>query len=349
MVLREASPKNKKDTRGVSVSRDLVHTFAKRFKVYLVVNTASIFISLMGLVLCSIAQTLPLPSTSVYWLPEALAIYLSIEIRMFLAISSSLAVVRRHEHITGKQGGDQQACRPVIVSMLTYIGLIEVVQYFYLTRYFQLIDMVLPSSPWVAFLEYIAFVPKSLWIELVMDFFHYWMHRYAHKNKFLFRFAHADHHTEHHPTPWTTYEQTVMDIVLTNLIPVLITLLTGPRLTIFQLHLFLTYKSLGEVNGHNGVASKGKSFPQFPILGFCTNICLEAADHHEHHRVLIGNYSKRFRVWDDVFGTYRSPKSKTVRNESSSLLPSDGTVPCLKIVHSESSSSLPSLAASESD
>lgn len=304
----QKSNNHTKTVKGSSISKSLLHTIAKRFKVYLVVNTASIVISLIALGLCTLAKT---------QVHEALAVFLSSEIRMFLAIANSLAIIKRHKEHSGE---DRDIFRPVL-NMLTFVGVVEISQYFYLTRYFKLIDMALPASLWGYAVEYLTFVPKSLYIELVMDFFHYWMHRYAHKNKFLFRFAHADHHKDHHPTPWTTYDQSITDVILTNMFPVLVSLLMGPRLTIFQWHLLLTYKTLVEVNGHNGVPSRGKSFPQFPLLGFCTNMCLDAEDHHEHHRVLIGNYSKRFRFWDDVFGTYKSPKSKSTssRTESNTM------------------------------
>lgn len=185
----------------------------------------------------------------------------------------------------------------------------ETVQYKTLTTYFGLIDMTQPATLSQYLWEYVLFVPKSLIVELVMDFFHYWTHRLAHRIKWLYRWAHAGHHSHDDPTPFSNYEQTVTDIVLTNMFPVFMALYIGPTLTIWQLHLFLTYKTYVEIGGHCGVQLKSGSFPQFPLLDLYTNYALNTADHHEHHRILMCNFSKRFRVWDMVFGTHTKHKN----------------------------------------
>jgi len=111
--------------------------------------------------------------------------------------------------------------------------------------------------------------------------------------------------------------------MITNAIPQSITLVLMQRLclflpcisflqiSLFQFHLFLVYKTFIEISGHSGkkLYPRG-SFPQFIWLPKFFSISLFTEDHHLHHDKSNCNYSKRFSLWDKVFGTYEKKKKQ---------------------------------------
>lgn len=170
-------------------------------------------------------------------------------------------------------------------------------------------------------MEYLLFIPKSLIIELTFDFGHYWTHRYCHRNKILFKYVHHDHHTHSHPGPLSTYCQSHFDVLFTNILPWYVAMTFGPSLTMWQYHLFVCYKTFIEVAGHSGFDTNGPSFPQFPLLPWIckkmnfTTIVLYNKEHDWHHYKPTANFSKRFSLWDRIFGTYEQPKFHLRRND----------------------------------
>lgn len=46
------------------------------------------------------------------------------------------------------------------------------------------------------------------------------------------------------------------------------------------------------------------SFPQMPLVDYLTDICMSVHCHDFHHTKGGVNFSKRFKIWDVVFGTY---------------------------------------------
>jgi len=53
----------------------------------------------------------------------------------------------------------------------------------------------------------------------------------------------------------------------------------------------------------------GGTFPQMPYLSRLLGIQEHVQDHDRHHQLLNVNYSKRFVLWDDVFGTRFDPRT----------------------------------------
>ena len=174
-------------------------------------------------------------------------------------------------------------------------------------------DTNVQTFSWYA-LQFIQFIPLSFAWEIVFDFFHYWTHRIAHMNKTLFMWIHYDHHEEDgdHLCPLSTFHQATLDYVATNFIPGLITFsllsFAGWSITLFQLHLILAHKSGIEIGGHSGLSHSGTytftGFIQFPLLAAIPGVCISAEEHRLHHTRPTVNFSKRFRMWDEIFGTY---------------------------------------------
>ncbi len=71
-----------------------------------------------------------------------------------------------------------------------------------------------------------------------------------------------------------------------------------------QLHCLLGYKVFLEVAGHSGLHWRGSCFPQLMALPAALGMEIRTEDHDMHHSRLTCNYSKRFTLWDRLFGTY---------------------------------------------
>ncbi|RHY24559.1 hypothetical protein DYB32_008802 [Aphanomyces invadans] len=153
--------------------------------------------------------------------------------------------------------------------------------------------------------EFVYFIPKSLILEVVFDFFHFAMHYTCHQFPLLYKMVHKQHHLHLHPSPLSTYEEAPIDLVLTNVVPMAIAFAVGPSLSLHQLHLLLAYKTYVEVAGHSGLDIKGMSFPQMPLVQ-CLNICIRVHDHDLHHTHPSVNFAKRFSLWDRLFRTYKA-------------------------------------------
>jgi sterol desaturase/sphingolipid hydroxylase (fatty acid hydroxylase superfamily) len=138
--------------------------------------------------------------------------------------------------------------------------------------------------------------------ELVLDFFHYWTHRMIHVVPELYVF-HKYHHYHNRPRTLNTYCHHPMDLVLTNTIPTLISFYFF-RFSRFQSNLVLIYKSFIEISGHVGrKLAPSSCFPLCIWLPRALGIELYTEDHDLHHSKSTFNYSKRFCIWDQLFGT----------------------------------------------
>lgn len=161
-------------------------------------------------------------------------------------------------------------------------------------------------------LDLAIFIPMSFFMEIVFDFFHYWTHRMVHQSRDLYMKVHRHHHRFKRPTPLSTFYQHPMDVFLTNSIPLIMSLFTMSRLvdvSRFQYALFLICKTYVETSGHSfKELSPSSSFIQCMWLPrvFLGGIQLYSEDHTLHHLASNCNYSKRFSLWDRVYGTYRS-------------------------------------------
>ena len=151
--------------------------------------------------------------------------------------------------------------------------------------------------------DYLLFIPRSFWFELGFDFFHYCFHRACHTIPYLYKHIHNHHHANSAITVYTTFEQHPLDLVLTNMLPILFTaaLMVPNHHFMF---LFFWYKSFLEISGHLGKEIKGLSFPQCIWVPKALGISLKSKDHNYHHIRPLKNFSKRFSLWDKVFRTF---------------------------------------------
>jgi len=150
--------------------------------------------------------------------------------------------------------------------------------------------------------DILLFIPLSFGFEIIFDFCHYWTHRGMH-HPLIYKYIHKKHHTYSHPSPILTFYQSPIDILITNNIPLII---SGSiiRLTPYQRSMMYVYKTFIEIAGHTGRKVNARSFPQLMILPQLFGIELSTQDHDIHHTNNNGNYSKRFKLWDMLFGTY---------------------------------------------
>jgi lathosterol oxidase len=159
--------------------------------------------------------------------------------------------------------------------------------------------------------DLIYFIPVSFVFELVFDLFHYIAHRLEHSNAILYRHFHKIHHTYSNPTTLVTYHHHPIDLLISNSIPQIITMyvmnkiLLTNKISLYIYNMMIIYKIFIEISGHSGKIINSSSFPQCIWLPKILGIGLRTEDHDNHHRLNNCNYSKRFKLWDIVFGTYK--------------------------------------------
>jgi sterol desaturase/sphingolipid hydroxylase (fatty acid hydroxylase superfamily) len=157
--------------------------------------------------------------------------------------------------------------------------------------------------------ELLYFIPVSFVFEIIFDFFHYWTHRIVHSMKTIYKATHKMHHRNIALIPISTFIQDPFDLAITNFFPNMMTLLIFNMLNInistFIYMCITMYKSYIEIAGHCGIENtRSCSFPQFIWLPKMLGIELYSKNHHKHHTHLNVNFSKRFNLWDRVFGTW---------------------------------------------
>lgn len=132
----------------------------------------------------------------------------------------------------------------------------------------------------------------------ILDTWQYFMHRYMHHNKFLYRHIHSQHHRLVVPYAFgALYNHPVEGLLLDTIGGALAFLLSGmsPRLSIY----FFSFATVKTVDDHCGLWLPGNLFHIF----FRNN-----SAYHDIHHQLHGtkyNFSQPFFVmWDRILGTY---------------------------------------------
>ena len=152
-----------------------------------------------------------------------------------------------------------------------------------------------------------SFILISFYFEITFDLFHYISHLLLHKNTYLYKNIHKIHHKFKYPSCITTFYQHPVDMVLSNLLPTIITMYIIPvKPTYFQYIMISTYKVFSEISGHLGKYTKSISFSQFIWLPKMLNIELKIEHHDLHHSNNNCNYGKRFSLYDKIFGTFKT-------------------------------------------
>ncbi|XP_020255066.1 sphinganine C4-monooxygenase 1-like [Asparagus officinalis] len=132
----------------------------------------------------------------------------------------------------------------------------------------------------------------------VMDTWQYFVHRYMHVNRFLYRHIHSKHHSLVVPFAYgALYNHPIEGLLLDTLGGVLSFLISGmtPRTSIF----FFSFATIKTVDDHCGLWLPGNIFH----LLFANNCA-----YHDIHHQLYGNkynFSQPFFVtWDKILGTH---------------------------------------------
>jgi sterol desaturase/sphingolipid hydroxylase (fatty acid hydroxylase superfamily) len=150
-------------------------------------------------------------------------------------------------------------------------------------------------------------IPYLFLFEIVFDFFHYWTHRMCHVIPFLYRHVHRFHHSIYPIETSITFLHHPLDLLITNFLPLVVSMWICP-LDAYTVTLMMWYKSLQEIAGHTGKVLKGSSFTPCIWIPKWFGISLYSCDHELHHRFYGYNFSKRFSLWDKVFGTFYCKK-----------------------------------------
>ncbi|KAM7251255.1 hypothetical protein ACFE04_023138 [Oxalis oulophora] len=132
----------------------------------------------------------------------------------------------------------------------------------------------------------------------VLDTWQYFMHRYMHQNKFLYKHIHSQHHRLVVPYAFgALYNHPLEGLILDTIGGALSFILSGmsPRTSIF----FFSFATIKTVDDHCGLWLPGNAFHLF----FKNN----SAYHDIHHQLYGNKYNFSqpfFAVWDIVLGTY---------------------------------------------
>ncbi|XP_047308260.1 sphinganine C4-monooxygenase 1-like [Impatiens glandulifera] len=133
---------------------------------------------------------------------------------------------------------------------------------------------------------------------VVLDTWQYFMHRYMHHNKFLYRHIHSQHHRLIVPYAFgALYNHPLEGLILDTIGGALSFLISGmsPNTSIY----FFSFATLKTVDDHCGLWIPGNLFHIF----FRNN-----SAYHDIHHQLYGtkyNFSQPFFVtWDRILGTY---------------------------------------------
>ena len=155
------------------------------------------------------------------------------------------------------------------------------------------------------------FIPLSFIYELTFDFFHYWIHRFSHENKYLYKNFHKKHHKYNNVNSYIKFYQSPFDLFLSTSLPQIISLYIFPYFSGVEYEILNIYLKYQEISGHNGHMTYPTScFGQCIWLPRIFNIELYSEDHFLHHSLNNCNYSKRFSLWDKLFNTYKTLTNK---------------------------------------
>jgi len=97
------------------------------------------------------------------------------------------------------------------------------------------------------------FLCRMLLMEVVFDFVHYTTHRLCHEVPLLYTCIHKIHHRDHADLHvGSTLQMHPVDGLLTNTLPLLVTVAVVPLQSRWELHAYAAYKTAQELFGHCG-------------------------------------------------------------------------------------------------
>jgi sterol desaturase/sphingolipid hydroxylase (fatty acid hydroxylase superfamily) len=235
--------------------------------------------------------------TGQYFLLQAaqhhvLAILVASLVKNYMSYALVKTLTTRRTYIT-------QGTRHQTFNLVNFVksSAIESCSYYYATQV-----AAYPTTGFVT--DIVWFIPMSFLFELVFDFFHYWTHRIVHMYPALYKAVHYKHHEHKLVDTNTTYNHTALDLTLTNFVPIVLATTIVP-LSDYSTIMVFWFKSVVEVAGHSG-KDTSSSFIQCIWLPRMFGIELYSRNHNLHHINAKYNFSKRFSIWDKLFGTYHT-------------------------------------------
>ncbi|KNC79342.1 hypothetical protein SARC_08264 [Sphaeroforma arctica JP610] len=198
----------------------------------------------------------------------------------------------------------------ILLKMLIVNSVVDTLEEYVVTHYvgFASVQSTTNKTGYdAAVLSVPAFAAKLFAWEILFDLGFYMAHRTVHAYPWLYRLAHKEHHSHRYVTVLTTHLQNPIDGTLNNLIPCVLACFLVPRFSPFEFQLVMAYKVLGELAGHTGAVTEQSSFPILVQVPRLLGIELRTIDHNHHHTHNIGNFGKRFSLWDKLLGTFVTP------------------------------------------
>ncbi len=129
---------------------------------------------------------------------------------------------------------------------------------------------------------------------LIDDFFFYFLHKYMHTNKFIYKKIHKIHHRANTPIPIEYIYVHPLEWMSGMIGPFIGMILMG-GISFYSYVIYLLIRNFHELHIHSGILTS-KLFRILPFYG--TN------EHHDiHHSKRDGNYSSTFTYLDYIFKT----------------------------------------------
>ncbi len=158
-----------------------------------------------------------------------------------------------------------------------------------------------------------------LWLQipvilLTVSFFRYWMHRFQHKNEFLWR-LHSYHHAVTHLQATNTFVSNPVDFALRNVLVFIVLGIIGfsPVALLIAIPAVQVYGIFSHCGGD--VRS-----------GWLNYLFVTPEVHRWHHSAVVPaghnysvNYGVEFSFWDVIFGTYYLPVKNGQREQPQRL------------------------------
>jgi lathosterol oxidase len=130
-----------------------------------------------------------------------------------------------------------------------------------------------------------------IWL-FFMDTISYWVHRWFHSNKILYKYVHSQHHSYHPVTSYTTSGVSWIENFIFGVLP-FHTLFFIIPFHVFIFYFFSIYQFIWFVLIH------GDYDIETPRMIMCPK------DHLNHHKYVVVNYGTYSLMWDYICGTLR--------------------------------------------
>ena len=142
------------------------------------------------------------------------------------------------------------------------------------------------------FQSYPILILEVFVVLLVDDFFFYFLHRFMHENRFIYRTIHKIHHRANVPMP-IEYIYVHPFEWMSGMIGPFIGMIIIGGISFESYAAYLIIRNMHEIHIHSGIKTS-LLHSIFPFYG--TN------EHHDiHHSKRTGNYSSTFIFWDLIF------------------------------------------------